>query len=168
MITSSTVVYTVQDKELGFSAKTPNKSHAERIEKNLQETKRFIQTLNKYYQPVSKSSQADMRNSDYDYSEIPEYTFTNEGIFNGVLVRCSSTHYDSWDGRPPISDSWEKKISKDAFREDVLKNIIYYIESMISVYENGKTLKRLHNNALYKINKELEILNNDLKILQSV
>lgn len=166
MIKPSVITYEVSDEELDFKRVYDKKSMAEVVDTNLARTKKFLNVLKKYYQLPGGSS----KSSDYERTVRAKYIISAHGNFDGISIHTDSTRYDNWDGRPPISNSREEKVSRDDFfnkqMQQVIEGINKQIEACAYLSPTRSTTAMLPESIFNLAKSEISRLEGDLKVLK--
>ena len=134
MITPSVIEYTVSSSCPTYYKVFTDKSTAEYVDKNLQETQKIYDTLKKYYKFEEKS----IDRKDYQFRSSESFILDEDGKLHGIEKWSSSTIYDMWDGRPPINNSSSKKTIGEEFINKYINRILNNIKDRIKTLEKIK------------------------------
>lgn len=167
MITPSVVKYTVTNSELNFKKTVDSKYLAEQIEKNLEDTEKFVKVLKKYYELPNTSYSSE--ETGCSSSSKASFQYTDDGRFNGIIIHSSYYREDKWDGRAPISSSNTETINRQQFLDKHIKGIIEeinkVIESLRYITPSRGMFSNLPESVFKTINREIEIHQNDLNTI---
>lgn len=168
MITPSVVKYTVTNSELNFKKTVDSKYLAEQIEKNLEETEKFVKVLKKYYELPNTSYSSEETGT--SSSSKASFQYTDDGRFNGIIIHSSYYREDKWDGRPPISSSSTETTNRQQFLEKHINGIIERInkriESLRYITPSRGIFNDLPESVFTTIKREIEIHQKDLKTIK--
>lgn len=156
--------YQVSDKDYHFNVYVTSIEDAVRINNNLLKSIDFIRTLKKYY-----TFEKNYQRNNISGFRTGRFHFNDDGTISNVILYVNETHYDDWEGRAPITNSYNETISFTKILNEIVPKVVKDIGEAVSKLNYIKNISNndIVNNIFDEINIEEKImkLKEDIKIL---